>query len=61
LLALNLADSLLNSAWILPMTAAAGGLNGWSSRRDRERASDPVGSRWHGTGRGGSRARATGV
>jgi hypothetical protein len=29
LLAINLADSLLNSMWILPLVAGAGGLNSW--------------------------------
>ena len=40
LLLMNLIDSLLNSTWVVPLTAAAGGLNGWSLRKGRETAGD---------------------
>jgi hypothetical protein len=33
LLAINLVDSLLNSTWIVPLTAGAGGLNSWALRK----------------------------
>jgi len=32
LLAINLVDSLMNSGWLLPLLAGAGGLNSWSAR-----------------------------
>jgi len=38
LLLMNLGDSLFNSTWLLPMTAAAGGLGGWAQRKAVETA-----------------------